>query len=243
MPGLRTRNGLTRVTVSGRALSKVAAGPCTGRRYRVAFAANHGRCGARPLQQIVQALIVFRTTLSILVLGAVLSGCDNSRTKSASRPAPELPAVALDTPEAAARCVLTGLQAELRAVASGDQELAQAALEQLRSMVAAEAIEKRLNRMPQFEGLLGADLIAGYIRNWGSTIAYYAEGFRFERMRRVTDTPAKVSLVVPASGPADDALIQVTCLRQDDGTWRVSRIEFVGETTTTAPVSQPAPEP
>jgi hypothetical protein len=181
--------------------------------------------------------------VSILVVGTALSGCDNSRTESASRPAPELPAVALDTPENAARLVLTYLQAELRAVANGDQELAQAALAQLRSMVAAEVIANRLKRMPQFKGLLGDDLVEGYIRNWGSTIAYYAEGFRFERMRRVADTPAQVSLVVPASGSADDALIQVTCLRQDDGTWRVSRIEFGSETTTSTPATQPASPP
>ena len=180
---------------------------------------------------------------SILAAAAVISGCDNTPSDSASRPAPELPAVILDTPENTARTALLCLQAELRAVANHDEQTAEASLEQLRSLVATEAIEKALSRVPQFEGLLGKDLVEGYIRNWGSTIAYYAEGLRLDRMRRAVDTPAKVSVVVSATGPDDDALIQVTCLRQDDETWRVSRVEFVTEAISSAPVSPPATRP
>lgn len=182
--------------------------------------------------------------LSLVAAGAALPACDNSQPPSASLPAPRPPAVALDTPEQAARSVLTGLQAELHAVAHDDQESSAAALKELRSIVDAEAIQRRLARAPRFGGLLGGkDQVEGYIQNWGSMIAYYAEGFRFERMRRVADTSATARLVVPASGPEDDALIEVTCLRQDDATWRVSRIEFGSPTTSSTPATQPLSPP
>ena len=180
---------------------------------------------------------------SILAAAAVISGCDNAPPGSASRPAPELPPITLDTPENAARTVLVCLRAELRAVANCDEQTAEASVEQLRSMVATEAIEKVLSRVPQFEGLLGEDLVKGYIRNWGSTIAYYAEGFHLDRMRRAVDTPAKVSVVVPATGPEDDALIQVTCVPGSNDGWRIMRVEFITETATSATTSQPASEP
>jgi hypothetical protein len=109
--------------------------------------------------------------------------------------------------------------------------------------VATAEIEKTLSRLPHFANLLGEDLVAGYIRNWGAAIAYYAEDFHFDRMRRTTSTPASVSVVVPASGPQDDALIQVTCLARSDSTWHVLRIEFITESATAAAASQPAPEP
>jgi hypothetical protein len=182
--------------------------------------------------------------LMILAIGALV-GCENNPPSSALRPPPELPVVALDTPENAARSALLGLQAQLRAIANNDPQAAQEALNQLRSLVAVEAVQRMLNRMPQFKTLFGDDLIEGYINNWGATIAYYAEGFHFDRMRRGFVAASKVAVLVPASGRDDTALIQVTCLRQDDGTWRVSRIEFVtlGTTSAPQPATQPASEP
>ena len=183
--------------------------------------------------------------LTMILVIAALVGCENNPPGSALRPPPELPQVILDTPENTARSALLGLQAELRAVANNDPQAAQEALEQLRSLVAIKAVERMLNRMPQFKTLFGDDLIEGYINSWGATIAYYAEGFHFDRMRRGFVAPSKVAVLVPAAGPEDAALIQVTCLRQDDGTWRVSRIEFVtlGATSAPPPVTQPASEP
>jgi len=183
--------------------------------------------------------------LLLILAIAALVGCEGNPSGSAPRPPPELPPVVLDTPENAARSALTGLQAELRAVANNDPQAAQEALEQLRALVAVKAVEKTLNRMPQFKTLFGDDLIEGYIKNWGATIAYYAEGFDFDRMRRGFVAASKVAVLVPATGREDAALIQVTCLRQEDGTWRVSRIEFVtlGTTSAPRPATQPASEP
>lgn len=149
----------------------------------------------------------------------------------------------LDTPENAARSVLLCLQAELRAAANRDSQVAEACLEQMLSMVAAENIEKVLRRMPQFTAFLGGDLIEEYVRNWGSAVAYYAEGFRFEDMRCSVNSPARVAVVVPAAGPEDEALIQVTCLRRDDGTWRVSRVEFTTDSAASTPVPPPTTQP
>ncbi len=184
-----------------------------------------------------------RVLLLTLTVAVTLVGCEDNPSGSTPRPPPELPLVVLDTPENAARGALTYLQAELRAVANGNEQTAEEALEQLRSLVAVESIEKKLNRMPRFKTLLGDDQIKGYIHNWGSAIAYYAEGFHFDRMRRASEAPSKVAVIVPASGKEDDALIQVTCLRQDDDTWHVSRIEFVAENATSTPASRPASEP
>lgn len=186
-----------------------------------------------------------RLLLLILAVSAAPVGCENNPSDSALRPPPELPQVVLDTPENAARSALTSLQAELRAIANNDPQAAQEALNQLRSLVAVKAVERMLDRMPQFKTLFGDDLIEGYINSWGATIAYYAEGLHLDRMRRGFAAPSKVAVLVPASGPDDTALIQLTCLRQDDGTWRVSRIEFVNLATTSAPqpATQPASEP
>lgn len=181
--------------------------------------------------------------LSVLAVAAVLSGCDSRPPASASRPAPELPPVVLDTPENAARSMLFCLQAELRAAANGDSQTAEACLEQMLAMVAAEDIERALSRMPQFTAFVGDDVIEGYVHNWGSAIAYYAEGFRFDQLRRSVDTSAQVGVVVPATGPEDEALIQVTCLQRDDNTWRVSRIEFITHTAPSTPTPQPTTQP
>jgi hypothetical protein len=181
--------------------------------------------------------------LLIVAAAIVLPGCGQSPSRTAPRPAPELPAVTLDTPENAARSALLCLQAELRASANHDEKTAAAALERLEAIVATDETKAALSRVPQFETLLGEDLIDGYIHNWGSTIAYYAEGLQLERMRRVTHTSGKVAVVVPATGPEDDALIQVTCVRGDGDGWHVSRIEFITKNTTSAPAPPLASEP
>lgn len=191
-----------------------------------------------------------RGRLGLLLAVAVgLIGCEPGSEVPAPTAAGELPAVVLDTPEDTARSTLLRLQAHLRAIARQDEAATRECLAQMRTLVAAASIKRTLARRPRFSVLVGDDPIEGYIDNWGAAIAYYAgvsggdDSFHFERMHRISETPARVAVGVPASGPDDDALIQVTCVREDDGLWRVSRIEFAVETTSTRPASPPASQP
>ncbi len=188
----------------------------------------------------------FTVALLVLVCAVGLTGCGGGAGQVV-KPPPNAVDVVLTTPEDAARSVLLAIQAELRACAHEDLETAELLREQLRSISTADRIDRQLARLPRFKTMLGEDLVAGYIRNWGSKIAYYAEGIHFDRLRRGAEDAKAVAVIVPASGREDDALIQVLCLLQDDNTWRIARIEFI---TQTAPVavesqlrSQPAPQP
>jgi hypothetical protein len=172
---------------------------------------------------------------------AALVGCEGKPAQPALPPKPgELPEVVLKTPEDAARSALVYLRADLRAVAHRDRQTEEKCLERLRTIAALAAIEQEFAKQPQLKGVVGEPPVEGYITNWAAAIAYYAEGFHFDQMRRSSETPAEVAVVVPASGPEDDALIQVSCIREDDGPWRVSRIEFIVEPAITRPASQPA---
>jgi hypothetical protein len=191
-----------------------------------------------------------RKRLGLLLVTAVgLIGCQPRSEVSAPVAAGELPAVVLDTPENTARSALLSLRAHLRAIARQDEPATRECLAQMRTLAAEASIKRTLARRPRFSVLVGNDPIEGYIDNWGAAIAYYAgvsggdDSFHFERMHRISQTPTRVAVGVPASGPDDDALIQVTCVREDDGLWRVSRIEFVVETTSTRPAAPPASQP
>jgi hypothetical protein len=182
--------------------------------------------------------------LPLLVTLAALFGCEGRPAERVLPPVPgELPEVVLQTPEDATRSVLTCLQADLRAVAHHDKPAQTECLEKLRTVAADTAIQQEFAKWPQFKAVAADDLIEGYINNWAAAIAYYGEGFHFGRMRRASETPSGVAVVVPASGPEDEALIQVTCVREDGGLWRVSRIEFVVESPTARPASQPGSQP
>ena len=174
-----------------------------------------------------------------LVAVAALVGCENKPAESGSATSRNLPQITLTTPEDAARTALSFLRADLRATARHDEETAEACLEQMRTVVSTKALEEVFARLPRFKVLVGGDVVKGCVNNWAAVIAYYAEGLHFEQMRRVSETRAKVAVVVPASGPEDQALIQVTCVRDDDSLWRVLRVEFVVE----APATRPAPPP
>jgi hypothetical protein len=188
--------------------------------------------------------------LPVVATMAAVMGCERKPAAPAPVPSASVPEVTLSTPEDAARSVLTCLQAHLQAVARDDQQAAKACLEKLRTVAAVTAIEQEFARWPRYKTVIGEDLIEGYVSNWAAAIAYYAgitakdnEGFHFDQMRRSSEAPSKVAVVVPASGPNDDALIQVTCVREDGAVWRVARIEFVTELPTALPRSQPTSQP
>lgn len=183
------------------------------------------------------------SVLLVVAASAMFVGCDGEPAQPRLPPPGEVPEVVLKTPEEAARSVLACLQTELRARAHHDGQVASACLEKLRTAVAVKTLEQTLARMPQFKVVVGDDLVEGYVHNWGAAIAYYAEQLHFEQMRRASESASRAAVVVPASGPEDDALIQVTCVRGNDKLWRVSRIEFVAQAPSAPPASQPGSQP
>lgn len=184
------------------------------------------------------------TTLLLVPVLAALTGCERQPVAVPTLPPPgPVPAVKLDTPEDAARTALTCIQTELRAVAHEDEQTAEQCREQLVRVAAARTIEQTFAKMPQFKMVVGDEMLEGYVANWGSTISYYAQDLHFDRMRRGAAAESQVLVLVPASGAEDDALIQLTCVRETENTWRISRIEFATEPVATQPAPTTAPAP
>jgi hypothetical protein len=172
----------------------------------------------------------------------VLFGCERKLSEQDAPPC-DLPETALATPEETARTVLGCIQADLRAVARDDKTAIEACLEKLQTVASARTIRQEFARLPQFKALVGDELIKGIVSNWAAALAYYADGLHLKQMRRVSESDSKVVLVVPASGPDDKTLIQITCVHEDDGLWRVARIEFVPAIPASQPTSQPTTQP
>jgi len=192
-------------------------------------------------------MIDARATRTALAAGALLlglcAGCGKAPRPAAAASAPAMPAVSLDTPADAARSLLECLRGELDAVARNDQAAQAQYLETLRTLAAAESIKQRMADLPHFKLMLGDDLVAGVIHNWGAMLAYYADGLRLDQLRQTSVGRTAATVIVPASGPADEALLQITCVREGDGPWRVRRLDFVTEMPKTGPTSAPATAP
>jgi len=185
--------------------------------------------------------------LPVIVVAVALMGCESRPPEPAAALPDDWAYTVLKTPEDAVRNLLTCLQADLHARARGDEQTVRNCDAKLRTLAAANTIEQTIARLPQFETLVGEDAVQGYLDNWGATIAHYADGLHLDQMRRASESRTKVAIIVPASAPDDEALIQVTCVDQGDRLWRVSRIEFVVEpvavTTTSQTAAPPASQP
>jgi hypothetical protein len=172
-------------------------------------------------------------------LALTLCSCDHRDGESTD--AEESLTVALDSPEDAVRSVMVGLRRLEVAADKHDDAAAKSLRETLGQAVAEEVVKRALAPHPRIQFVIGDDMREGIVGNWASTTAYYAGGAHFDQMFRTAQTQSTVTLVVPASGKDDDALIQFTCNRCDDGLWRVSRVEFVVNAKPLAQSSQPAP--
>jgi len=162
-----------------------------------------------------------------LALGAVLvlfAGCQ----PSTNSPAAALPPIDQATPEAVARSVLETVRAELKAVAAHDRAAAERARERLVQLAAAHEILKSLEGSPRFKTVLGDNPLRGYTDLWGATLAYYADGLALDAVSRAkTSEDGRTAAVhVPATGEGSRAVIEIACVRGNDGLWRVREVLF-----------------
>ncbi len=184
--------------------------------------------------------------LAVALVAAMLSACDSrpgsSNSASDAQSTGELH-VDLTTPEEAARSTLLCLVAERRAIARDDEPAELRCRQELQSLVAKEEIIRRLRGHPHVSDLSDEQVLDQFTRTWGAIIGYYLEGLELDRMRRVSlsGTTAEASVLVPARGVGDAALIRVKCVRGEDKLWRVAAVGFQAEGATSQPASAPAP--
>ena len=184
--------------------------------------------------------------LAVALLAVVLSACDgrpDSSNSVADVPSAGELYVDLTTPENAARSILLCLVAERRAIARDDKPTALHCRQELQSLAAKEEITRRLRGHPQVSDLSDEQVLDQFTRTWGAIIGYYVEGLDLDRMRRVSlsETSPEASVLVPARGADDAALIRVKCVRSEDKLWRVAAVGFQAEGATSQPASAPAP--
>lgn len=180
-------------------------------------------------------------------LAAVACICACARPPTSPKsPAPaSAPAVALDSPEAAARSLLLCLREEVHAVRSRDRARAADAARRAAAVVAADEIESLLRGRPQLRVLVGKDPVLGTLRIWSAAIAYYADRFVLDELRTIPppDHPGaaqsrRATVRVPAPDAGDDTWIELRCLRSGDGSWRVASIDFWSPSATSRPHSR-----
>jgi len=186
-----------------------------------------------------------------LALGALVGGCDQRGYLNT----PQTVTVTLEeagSPEAVVRSMLTTIRNRVRAAANHDDKAAKRAQERMVALAAREAIHQRFEQQPVYRMLVGDNEVEGLTSLWAAALAYYAKGFDFRRMRTVGSAQAGEAVVfVPANAPDDKAVLRITCVRQPDGRWAVSRIDFAtqmpppatqpvaAQPATTRPVTQP----
>jgi hypothetical protein len=139
----------------------------------------------------------------------------------------------LDSPQHTARTLLILLREELRAIRRGDRDAQRRCRRQLEHLADRTTIQQRFARTPQVKVLLGEDLVAGVISQWGATIAYYAEGLELDQIREpaasTTQPAAGLRQVVQVRGigkAGEPVWIRVHCVRGEDELWRVTHVDF-----------------
>lgn len=176
----------------------------------------------------------------VTLCAAIVAGCERpaaSSRNSGAQSAPTEQAVRLDSPQQTAHTLLTLLREELRAIRRGDRDAQRRCHQQLEQVADRDSIQRRFARTPQVKMLLGEDVVAGVIGQWGATIAYYAEGLELEALQ---ETAASAPSTHPAPGreqevrvrgrgkAGEPAWIRVRCVQGTDGLWRVTHMDFAG---------------
>ncbi len=173
----------------------------------------------------------------------ILPACEQRQAAHSAPVRP--PAITLDSPEQAVQSLFSGLKQLHDRIAAHDKAAATHCRQALRAVVAEKELIALIDRHPRIKLAINengkGDVVDGMVRNWASATSYYIDGVHLDRMYRTKAAKAgRVAVVVPASGPADDALIQVTCVRGTDGRWRVLRVEFVVEAPPLVPATREA---
>lgn len=169
------------------------------------------------------------------------SGCGRAAPPAHKHSPPtSLPAgeeLRLDSPQLTARTLLILLREELRAIRLGDRSAQLRCRQQLERLADRATILQRFASTPQVKMLLGEDLVAGVINQWGATIAFYAEGLELDQ---IAEPAASTSTMQPTAGlrqvvrvrghgkAGEPAWIHVHCVLGEDGLWRVTHVDFAG---------------
>lgn len=181
-----------------------------------------------------------RVCLGALVGLIAMPACQRSDETATSKPAPQsAPAipVALDTPQAAARTVLTCLRALHDARARRDQAAAADYERQLVPLAAREVILKRYGELLRGPASKPDEVVKTFVSGWGAIVDFYVDGLKLDQMQQVETAggaAGPVSVLVPASAQGNDALIRLECAQGSDKLWRIARIDFA----TKPPASQ-----
>ncbi len=183
-----------------------------------------------------------RAVSAVLATGAVLAGCNRSTTPTATpETAPAIdPAVVQTTPPETARTLCHFLRAHLQAVAARDTTAADAARDQIAWHLAA-----RENIVRQYEVRWGrpregqAWVVRQCVESWAGLVAYYVNGLDFDQAESRGDAQRQI-VRVPAVGPKDRATLEVACLADADGRWRVYDVSMVAAAMPAQP-GAPAP--
>ncbi|MEW6251271.1 MAG: hypothetical protein AB1716_11535 [Planctomycetota bacterium] len=174
--------------------------------------------------------------------GLCLTACKPETPPPATAPALQ---VALETPQAAARSLLLGLQAQLHAAWSGDRPTARAYRDQIVARIAAR--EQLLARRPNLTADEQEKFLRTLVDNWASVVSYYADGLKLDEIRLVPASAAEAAVVaVPAGRGEEKATIHVGLVSVSGG-WRVAAVQFAAgakqPATATATAGAPATEP
>ncbi len=168
------------------------------------------------------------TLVAALALGLTVGGCG----RTAPPPAPPdwpIPTVVDDSPEGAARTLLSTLRAVLAAVARNDAAAQKVAEDQAVSLAAADVI---LSRQPR--GAPADAQVRTLVGLWGALIAHYAADFQLDSPRVVRVSPATVLVEFAVARRA--TVLRAECV-QVGNTWRIAALEYAGAKATSRPVA------
>lgn len=204
------------------------------------------------------------TIASVAVaVGIVATGCRPPTASSpASQPSDSAVQVALHSPEEATRSLFQLLQAQLAATARHDWPAAQRVRDQaVREIVAREDVMTRYRavagRTPREE----PEALSRLVESWAAMISYYADSLALDRVRIAASSAEQDRVIteVPADGRAGGTVLQVGCVRDEHGQWRISGLDFAlpsaagpstspshsssnaGPTTVAVPSAEPPP--
>lgn len=161
-------------------------------------------------------------------------------------PKQPLPAVSLPitqaTPGDAAQGLLRCFQEELRALRGGERLEADAWRDLARRFVDQQHAEA-VRRKPALASVMGKDPVNTWLGYWSAATAYYISDVSFaaQQVELAQSDPNRATVLFPARGAGDEALLRVRLHRIGDN-WFVRAVGFLPPTAR-FPASQAATAP